>query len=116
MNLPAAIEQQLDPFDLSNPFPFYEQARREAPVFWSAQLQHWIVTRHDDVKEVLSDLKTFSAVKRWGLARIAFQWGDPAEDEKVKLAHDMVKYLQYCRKLVERRKVDLWQKSYVTCD
>jgi hypothetical protein len=45
-------------------------------------------------------------VKRWALARIAFQWGDPAEDEKVKLAHDMVKYFQYCRNLVEQRFVE----------
>jgi cytochrome P450 len=199
------LEQQFDPFDLSNPFPFYEQARREAPVFYSEQLKHWIVTRHDDVKQLLSDLKTFSAtgaptrpnspavqkvlddggmtftsgmagrmppehtrirafankaltprrframeapirarvvelletfkggranlvkqltydlpalvvfmllgvpdedvveVKRWALARIGFQWGDPGEEEKVRLAHDMVKYYQYCVDLIEKR-------------
>lgn len=42
-------------------------------------------------------------VKRWALARMAFQWGDPSEDEKVELAKDMVKYWQYCLNLIDQR-------------
>jgi len=209
-HLAGHLEPRFDPFDLTDPFPFYEYARRNTPVFWNEQLNHWIVTRHDDVKEVLSDLKTYTAaatgaptrpnsprvqkvlsdggmtftsgmagrmppehtrirafankaltprrframeapirsrviellgsfkggradlvrqltydlpalvvfmllgvpdddvasVKKWALARIAFQWGDPTDDEKVELAHDMVRYFQYCRDLVEKRFVE----------
>ena len=41
-----------DPFDMSDPFPFYEYARREAPVFWNEEIGCWVVTRHEDVKTV----------------------------------------------------------------
>lgn len=27
-----------DPFDMADPFPFYEYARREAPIFWNDKL------------------------------------------------------------------------------
>ena len=53
--------QTFDPFDMTDPFPFYDWARAEAPVFFHEGLKHFIVTRYDDVKAVFSDWKTFSS-------------------------------------------------------
>lgn len=196
-----------DPFDMADPFPFYQYARTEEPVFWNEALGHWIVTRHEDVKHVFKNLSVFSSrntgssvnkhspavqkvlddggmtitsgmsgrmppshtrirsfinkaftprrtrsleepvrqrvlelladfkggradlvkqltydlpalvvfillgvpdedvpdVKRWALARMAFQWGSPTEEEKIELAKDMVNYWQYCLNLVDQR-------------
>lgn len=196
-----------DPFDMADPFPFYEYARREAPIFWNDKLGYWIVTRHEDVKTVFKNLPIFSSrntgsslsqhspavqkilddggmtitsgmsgrmppshtrirsfinkaftprrtrsleepvrkrvrellegfkggradlvkqltydlpalvvfillgvpdedvpdVKRWALARMAFQWGTPSEEEKIELAKDMVNYWQYCLNLIDQR-------------
>ena len=39
------ISAQFKPFDLSNPFPFYAQARDEKPIFYSEELGYWVVTR-----------------------------------------------------------------------
>jgi cytochrome P450 len=47
---------------LSEPFAIWEQARQQCPVFYSEQLSAWVVTRYDDVVEVLGDYQTFSSV------------------------------------------------------
>jgi cytochrome P450 len=49
------------PFDVSDPFPFYEWARHEAPVFFSRELNHFVVARYADIKAVFDDWKTFSS-------------------------------------------------------
>lgn len=48
----------LDPEVLANPYPLFHRLRREAPVHWDPFLHAWIVTRYNDVMEVLH---TFSA-------------------------------------------------------
>jgi len=50
-----------DPFDLRDPFPFYEWARADAPVFFSDELKHFVVARHADIKAVFEDWRTFSS-------------------------------------------------------
>lgn len=50
-----------DPFDLTDPFPFYEFARAEAPVFYSEKLGYWVVARHADIKAVFENWQTFSS-------------------------------------------------------
>jgi cytochrome P450 len=50
-----------DPFDLNDPFPFYEWARAEAPVFFSDELKYFVVARHADIKSVFDDWRTFSS-------------------------------------------------------
>jgi cytochrome P450 len=47
-----------------NPYPFYEQLRSVAPVFWSELWGCWLVTRYDDVALVLRDHKRFSSFGR----------------------------------------------------
>jgi cytochrome P450 len=49
------------PFDLADPFPFYEWARHQAPVFFSPELNYFVVARYADIKAVFDDWKTFSS-------------------------------------------------------
>lgn len=58
-----SLGDQYDPLDghFDDPYPFYARAHREMPVFFSARLGIWMVTRHADVKRVLRDAKTFSS-------------------------------------------------------
>ena len=49
------------PFDLSDPWSFYERARHEQPVFFSEELGFWVVTRHDDMRAIFKDPATFSS-------------------------------------------------------
>jgi len=43
----------LDPEVLANPYPLFHRLRREDPVHWDPFLHAWIVTRYEDVMEVL---------------------------------------------------------------
>ena len=50
-----------DPFDIADPFPFYQWARAQAPVFFSDQLGYFVVSRHADIKAVFENWRTFSS-------------------------------------------------------
>jgi cytochrome P450 len=53
-----------DPFDpghLADPYPVFAQLRDEAPVLYEPDLDHWVVTRYQDVRAVLADPATYSA-------------------------------------------------------
>ncbi|WP_299429952.1 hypothetical protein [uncultured Meiothermus sp.] len=49
-----------DPY-LADPYPFLTRARREEPVFYSPELDYWVVTRYNDIKSIFQDPATFSA-------------------------------------------------------
>ncbi|MCK0150873.1 cytochrome P450 [Marivita sp. S6314] len=49
------------PFEHIGMTEFFAGKRAEQPVFWDDGLQCWIVTRRDDVREVLSNADRFSA-------------------------------------------------------
>ncbi len=52
-----------DPFSevyLRDPYRFFEGYRTTAPVFYSEDLDYWVVSRYDDVKRILRDPETFS--------------------------------------------------------
>ncbi|MCL4298393.1 MAG: cytochrome P450 [Anaerolineae bacterium] len=55
------IVEEYDPFDLLDPFPFYVKARSEAPIFYSPELDYWVITRYEDIKAIFRDLETFSS-------------------------------------------------------
>jgi cytochrome P450 len=57
----ADVAAAFRPFELADPFTFLERARREAPVFYSAELDFWVVTRYEDVRAVFRDPETFSS-------------------------------------------------------
>jgi len=45
---------------LSDPFPIYRRLRAEDPVHWSPRLKSWVLTRYDDVRQVLLDREVSS--------------------------------------------------------
>lgn len=56
------LQDEYNPFEppqLDDPFPVWTSARREAPVFYSASLDAWVVTRYQDVVRVLRDSDQF---------------------------------------------------------
>ncbi len=60
---PVSGATAFDPFDepyQRDPAASLEWSRREEPVFFSAALGYWIVTRYDDVKTVFRDNRVFS--------------------------------------------------------
>ena len=50
----------LDPVVLANPYPLFHRLRNQSPVHWDPFLHAWVVTRYDDVLEVLH---TFTAAR-----------------------------------------------------
>jgi cytochrome P450 len=57
----SQVAAQFNPFDISDPFPLYAQARTEEPIFFSEAIGYWVVTRYDDIKAIFRDHETFSA-------------------------------------------------------
>jgi cytochrome P450 len=51
----------LDPDVVSNPYPTFNRLRDEGPVFYMPELDHYIITRYDDVEQVLLDRDSWSA-------------------------------------------------------
>jgi cytochrome P450 len=60
-NAAGLLNEEFDPFDLTDPFPFYRRARKEAPIIYSAKVGSWVFFRHDDIKAIFNDWKTFSS-------------------------------------------------------
>ncbi|MEA2227102.1 MAG: hypothetical protein QOF04_732 [Solirubrobacteraceae bacterium] len=55
------VAKDFRPFDLTDPFDFYARARAEEPVFFSEELDYWVVTRYEDIHAIFKDPKTFSS-------------------------------------------------------
>lgn len=61
---PHAIAAAFNPYDgqaAADPDPLYERMQREAPIFYSPQLDMWVVSRHADICSVLKDPRRFSS-------------------------------------------------------
>ena len=56
-----SLYRLLDPAVLADPYPLYEQLRRETPVYWDPFLHSWVVTRYDDVLHVLTNFSATCA-------------------------------------------------------
>jgi cytochrome P450 len=46
---------------LDDPYPFFARARQQQPVFYSPDMDMWIISRYDDISTVLRDPRRFSA-------------------------------------------------------
>jgi cytochrome P450 len=60
-----SLAGRFDPFHdpyLADPYPFFAEARAATPVFYSPDLDYWVVTRYHDVRYVFQTPKLFSAV------------------------------------------------------
>lgn len=55
------MTKQFDIFNLQEPYGFYEEARRNMPIFWDEASGYWVVTRYTDVKEIMKNEAGFSA-------------------------------------------------------
>jgi cytochrome P450 len=49
-----------DPY-LADPYPFFAEARVATPVFYSPDLDYWVVTRYHDIRQIFQTPKVFSA-------------------------------------------------------
>ena len=73
--LGEAFNPFTDPF-LSDPYAFFARAREEEPVFYSPEIDHWVVSRYEHVKAMLHDTDTYSSrtaqspVKPWPQAAV----------------------------------------------
>lgn len=50
-----------EPFDMNNPYPAYEELRREQPVMFDDRIGYFVVTRYEDVKATFENWETFSS-------------------------------------------------------
>jgi cytochrome P450 len=60
-----SLAERFDPFHdpyLAEPYRFFAEARAATPVFYSPDLDYWIVTRYNDVRRIFQTPKLFSAV------------------------------------------------------
>jgi len=55
------VAREFRPFDIADPFALYARAREEEPVFFSAEIGFWVVTRYEDVHAIFKDPATFSS-------------------------------------------------------
>jgi cytochrome P450 len=57
----AELGRDFKPFDLAEPFAFYAHARAQAPIFYSPEIDYWVVTRYEDIREIFRNPTTFSS-------------------------------------------------------
>src|SRR5262249_44272364 len=60
-NLAGRFDPFHDPY-LADPYPFFAQARAATPVFYSPELDYWVVTRSPDVRHILQTSRLSPAV------------------------------------------------------
>ena len=63
---PFHAGKEYQPFSkpqLDNPYPFYQRARNEQPIFYSPSLNAYVITRYNDLLNVLKNPKIFSSAK-----------------------------------------------------
>ena len=64
----------LSPAHIAHPYAFYAHARQTEPVFFSAFLNAWVVTRYSDAITVLKDHQRFAmAIEQTGAPKFTPQ-------------------------------------------
>ncbi|MDY7229169.1 hypothetical protein [Hyalangium rubrum] len=66
---------------LQNPFPFFARLRKEAPVTFSPMFGAWLISRYDDICEVLKNPNSYSS------ANIVATTGDLSPEAQAILGH-----------------------------
>jgi len=70
----TALGESFNPFTdpyISDPYTFLAHARQEEPIFYSPQIDHWVVTRYEHVQTMLYDTEVYSSrnaqspIKAW---------------------------------------------------
>ncbi|MCA9987687.1 MAG: cytochrome P450, partial [Anaerolineales bacterium] len=60
----TALGEAFNPFTdpyISDPYAFYARARADEPVFYSPEIDHWVVSRYEHVKAMLQDTEQYSS-------------------------------------------------------
>jgi hypothetical protein len=57
----ADLGREFKPFELADPFPFFARARAQTAVFHSPEIDYWVVTRYEDIRDIFRDPATFSS-------------------------------------------------------
>ncbi len=57
----GALYHPLHGEQVENPYPIYARARKEEPIFFSPDLNTWVVTRYDDILTILNQPDIFSS-------------------------------------------------------
>lgn len=50
---------------LENPYPFYENLRTQAPIFYCEKSKYWLVTSYQLINEITKDLRFGKRLERW---------------------------------------------------
>ena len=70
----TALGESFNPFTdpyISDPYAFFAKVRTEEPIFYSPEIDHWVVTRYDHVQAMLYDTENYSSrnaqspIKAW---------------------------------------------------
>lgn len=60
----SQLSGEFNPFTgpyLADPYEFLSRARAEEPVFYSPEIDYWVVTRYEDIRSVFRDTTNYSA-------------------------------------------------------
>lgn len=60
------VNPDFDPLDsdyLANPYPYFAKFRSEAPIFYAPKIDFWVVSRYEDIQNIVKDPETFSNVR-----------------------------------------------------
>src|SRR5262245_62169581 len=60
----SGLAEEFNPWDsayIEDPYPFFARARRQQPVFYSPEVDIWVISRYDDILAVLRDARRFPA-------------------------------------------------------
>jgi cytochrome P450 len=66
MSLTRDAEVYFDPYDVeinADPYPIYARLREEAPLYYNASYDFWVLSRHEDVQKALLDWPTFTSTR-----------------------------------------------------
>lgn len=77
----------LDPELFRNPYPVYAHLRASAPVYWSEQLQSWVLTRYDDIATLVHDPRMITGWRQLPLGRelTAQEQADIRDMERIRM-------------------------------
>lgn len=70
-SVPTSLYNPVDPLQREQPYPTYARMRDEQPISYSPLFRSWIVTRYEEVQQVLKDPARFSSASNFLQPRVA---------------------------------------------
>jgi cytochrome P450 len=92
----------------NNPFPTWDRMRQDTPVYYSAELDTWFLTRHDDVQRMTTD-------RRFNSDRITLMVRGASEDSAIKvqeLQQFFYSWLTHAEGADHLRKRRIWNRAF----